>query len=75
MASCLSTSPSIASLVVCLVDSMRSAPCFPVAAMSAAKPIVSLKFAPRPEANSLDTAITSFLTCNKSAVDVAVSPP
>ena len=46
IASCLSTSPRTASLLVSLTEESNSFPVFPVAAMSAASAIVSLKEIP-----------------------------
>ena len=53
IASCLSTSPRIARRVVSATDSSNSFPVLPVAAISAANPIVSFAAAPKDDANSL----------------------
>ena len=51
IASALSTSPRTARRVVSCIEPNNSLPCFPVAAISAAKPKVSLKLAPYDLAN------------------------
>ena len=75
IASCLSTSPSTASLLVSFKEDSKSLPCFPVAAISAARLIVSLKDTPYAFAISFAVAATSFLILDKSAADVAATPP
>ena len=75
IASCLSTSPSTARRVVSLIDPKSSSPSFPVAAISAARPRVSLNDAPYPFANSAAVAETSALIFANSKEDLAVSPP
>ena len=75
MASCLSISPSTASLVVSFTEPRRSLPCLPVAAISAASDIVSLKLTPIALDSSLDVSITSFLILDRSCADEpAISP-
>ena len=61
--------------MVSFTEPNNSLPCFPVAAISAAKEIVSLKLAPYPLANSEAVAETSFLTFANSAEVVADKPP
>jgi len=50
-------------------------PCLPVAAISAARLIVSLNETPYDFEISLAVAATSFLILESSAVDVAATPP
>ena len=75
MASCLSTSPSTASLVVSLIEPNNSSPVLPVAAISAANPIVSLNETPIAAEISFAVAETSSLTLLNSADDVPATSP
>ena len=65
----------MASLLVCLVEFKSSLPVLPVAAISAAKEIVSLYACPYDFAMSAAVAETSFLTFNNSEAEVADRPP
>ena len=75
MASCLSTSPSTASLVVSLIEPNNSSPVLPVAAISAASPIVSLNDTPIAADISFAVFVTSSLTLPSSAADVPATSP
>ena len=54
MASCVLISPSFCKRIASLVELIRSCPCIPTAAKSAAIDAVSFTAIPKPEANSLD---------------------
>ena len=75
MASALSTSPSTANLVVSFSEDRSCSPCCPVAAISAARPMVSLNETPIALDNSLDVATTSCLIFFKSAEAVPEISP
>ena len=61
--------------MVSLIDPSNSSPVFPVAAISAARPIVSLKDTPIAADISLEVLITSSLTLPNSIADVPATPP
>ena len=75
MASCLSTSPRTASLVVSLIEPSNSSPVLPVAAISAASPIVSLNETPIAAEISFAVFDTSSLTLPNSAAEVPATSP